>query len=145
MGSGLGVIIRDHNGQVVRAGVQQVKEAWDADVAEAKAMEFGLITAFQMELQNIVVEADCLPLVTMLRAKSFPRNYFDNIGKVIVELASRFNCIEFKFVRREGNRAAHCMAHLLPLVYSTRFWVGMVPESITMIVSSDLEPFATNE
>ncbi|XP_074300253.1 uncharacterized protein LOC141631488 [Silene latifolia] len=137
MGSGFGLVIRDADGKVERMGVLQVLEAWSPKIAEAKAAEFGLLTARQMGLENVVLESDSLLLITMLKSKSFPLNYFGRVGKVVYDLASHFNCFQFSFTRREGNAVAHCLAHLLPLTYSTRFWVGSVPEAIAPLVFVD--------
>ncbi|XP_074306492.1 uncharacterized protein LOC141641741 [Silene latifolia] len=145
MGCGLGMIIRDHNGTVEWAGVQQTRERWDAGIAEAKAMEFGLRTAVQMGLANIIVESDCMVLVSMLKSKSLPLNYLGNVGRSVLSLASCFNVVEFSFVKRDGNRAAQCLAHLLPLTYSTRMWVGMVPDIVSDVVLTDCYLVTNNE
>ncbi|XP_074287635.1 uncharacterized protein LOC141612782 [Silene latifolia] len=137
MGCGLGVIIRDHDGHVERAGVQQTRERWEAEIAEAKAMEFGLQMALQMGIVSIVAESDCKTLVNMLKSGTMPSSYLSNIGRSILNLASQFNVIEFNFVRRDGNRAVHCMAHLLPLLYITRVWVRMVSDSLSDLVATD--------
>ncbi|XP_074290167.1 uncharacterized protein LOC141616904 [Silene latifolia] len=50
MGSGMGMVIRDFEGKVERAGVVQVYEKWTPEITEAKASEFGLRTARQMGL-----------------------------------------------------------------------------------------------
>ncbi|XP_074293615.1 uncharacterized protein LOC141620712 [Silene latifolia] len=124
MGCGLGLVVRDHEGKVERVGVQQVRDVWDPDTAEAKVAEFGLRVALQMGLANVVLESDSASLITMLKSKSVPTNYFGRIGNVILEIANAFTCIRFSFVRREGNGVAHSMARLMPVDYSTRFWVG---------------------
>ncbi|XP_074300279.1 uncharacterized protein LOC141631518 [Silene latifolia] len=138
MGCGLGMVVRDHEGKVERVGVQQVRDVWDPDIAEAKAAEFGLRAAVQMGLTNVVLESDSATLITMLKSKSLPANYLGRIGNVILELANAFSCIRFNFVRREGNGVAHSMAHLMPFDYSTRFWVGSLPEHIVALVDLDV-------
>ncbi|XP_074293841.1 uncharacterized protein LOC141621013 [Silene latifolia] len=136
-GCGMGIVIRNHTGGVERMGVQQVRERWDPDIAEAMAAGFGLRTALQMGLDNMVLESDCLALIIMLKSKSFPTNYFGRMGKVVSDLASNFSCIRFNFTRREGNYVAHELAHLLPIDYSTRYWVGTYPERIEPFVELD--------
>ncbi|XP_074313718.1 uncharacterized protein LOC141648910 [Silene latifolia] len=137
MGCGFGLVIRDTQGCVERSGVKQVRERWCPDIAEAMAAEFGLITARHMGLQQVILESDCLALITMLRLKSFPANYFGRVGKVVFDLASSFSSVIFSFTRRDGNVVAHEMAHLLPLDFSTRFWVGSFPERVAPFVELD--------
>lgn len=38
VGVGLGVVIRDHEGSVMRAACKQVSQLWDVDVTEAKVI-----------------------------------------------------------------------------------------------------------
>ncbi|XP_074271365.1 uncharacterized protein LOC141595298 [Silene latifolia] len=134
---GLGMVVRDHEGKVERVGVKQVRDVWDPDISEAKAAEFGLRVAVQMGLTNVVLESDSATLITMLKSKSVPANYLGRIGIVILELANAFTCIRFNFVRREGNGVAHSMAHLMPVDYSTRFWVSSLPQHIVALVDLD--------
>ncbi|XP_074289487.1 uncharacterized protein LOC141614639 [Silene latifolia] len=136
-GCGMGIVIRDHTGSVERVGVQQVRDRWNPDIAEAMAAGFGLRTAVQMGLDNVVLESDCLALITMLKSKFFPTNYFGRMGKVVSDLASNFSCISFNFTHREGNYVAHELAHLLPIDYSTRYWVGSIPERVEPFVELD--------
>ncbi|XP_074301446.1 uncharacterized protein LOC141632836 [Silene latifolia] len=138
MGCGLGLVVRDNSGRVERVGVQQVRDRWCPDIAEAKAAEFGLRTALQMGLDNVVLESDSSTLITMLKSKSIPANYLGRVGFEILEIAKSFTCIRFSFVRRDGNCVAHGMAHLMPLDYSTRFWVGAIPERIVPLVETDV-------
>ncbi|XP_074304897.1 uncharacterized protein LOC141639748 [Silene latifolia] len=136
-GCGLGMVVRDYQGKVERMGVQQVRDKWCPEVAEAMAAEFGLLTAKQMGLDNVVLESDCLTLITMLKSKSFPNNYFGRAGKKVSDLASSFSCISFNFTRRDGNVVAHELAHLVPLEFSTRYWVGAIPERVEPFVLVD--------
>lgn len=41
-----------------------------------------------------------------------------------LSIANSFESISFIHVFREANEAAHIVAHLHPLDYSTRIWVG---------------------
>ncbi|XP_074288433.1 uncharacterized protein LOC141613589 [Silene latifolia] len=137
MGSGMGMVIQDFDDKVERAGVVQVYEKWTPEIAEGKAAEFGLRTARQMGLQNVELESDSMTLINMLRAKSFPLNYFGRISRTVLDIANSFSCIKFNFTRRNGNAVAHGIAHLLPLSYSTWFWVEIIPETIAPLVLLD--------
>ncbi|XP_074299824.1 uncharacterized protein LOC141630995 [Silene latifolia] len=137
VGCGLGVVVRDDRGRVERMGLQQVRDRWCPDVAEAMAAELGLKMAIQMGLDNVVLESDSMALITMLKSKRFPTNYFGRAGKSVYSLASSFHCIRFNFTRRDGNLVAHELAHLMPIDYSTQYWVGTIPERIVPFVELD--------
>ncbi|XP_074297068.1 uncharacterized protein LOC141627744 [Silene latifolia] len=128
MGSGMGIVIRDCRGKVERAGAHQVQENWSPEITEAKAAEFGMRTAWQMGIDHIIRESDCMALITMLKSKSFPYNYFGLSDKVVSELVGMFDNCQFIFTHRDGKFVAHSLAHLTP--YSIRFWIGSIPESI---------------
>ncbi|KAL2935332.1 Cytoplasmic protein NCK2 [Bienertia sinuspersici] len=66
---GVGVVIRDSNGIVIRSACSQVKQQWEAVVVEAKALILGLRVAVQGYLVNVVVESDCKLLIHMINSK----------------------------------------------------------------------------
>ncbi|XP_074303828.1 uncharacterized protein LOC141638324 [Silene latifolia] len=138
VGSGMGVVIRDHEGSVVRAAVQHVRQKWNVDVIEAKAAALGLSLAYQMGVQSVILESDSLQIISILKSGKVPLSYLGNVITEIVEWGSKFNCISYSYVRRSGNEAAHGMAHYMPISFLTRVWVDMCPDAIADIVSSDL-------
>lgn len=136
-GVGMGVMIRDEWGNVVRAACAQVQQQWDASVVEAKAIVLGLKLAIQCNSKMVAVESDCLQVIKLVKGEKEDGSYLGMICKEINIISSWFDAISFDLIYREANLAAHTMAHLSPLVYSTRVWIGGCPSIVEDVVASD--------
>lgn len=81
----------------------------DSLLAEAYAVRWGLQMAAEMEMENVVIESDSLPIVHALKTNSCP----PEIEAVIVDcktLISLFPIIRFSHARRQANGVAHELA-----------------------------------
>ncbi|KAL9235614.1 hypothetical protein vseg_010359 [Gypsophila vaccaria] len=136
-GSGMGVIIRTDSGNVCRAMTFQTRCCWSPDIVEAKAAMKGLALARQLSIGRVILESDSLQLISALKTRAIPNNYFGNVVRDILDYEPKFTSLSFSFVRRNGNRAAHRMAHFCPIDYSTRVWVETYPDCIADIVAAD--------
>lgn len=119
-GVGLGLVVRDHESQVIHAACQQLLCSWDVSVVEAKAIVLGLKMGIQCYARSIIVENDCLQVVNLINKKKWNGSYLVMINREIDKLASYFDVVRFVHVFREANVVAHIMAHLYPLDFSTR-------------------------
>ncbi|KAK9666078.1 hypothetical protein RND81_14G158900 [Saponaria officinalis] len=137
IGSGLGVVIRNHVGSVGRAAVKQERCQWSAYIVEAKAAAFGLSMAIQMGVRAMVLESDSLQLIKALKLKKAPANYFGNMVSEILDLGASFESFSVNFIRRCGNEAAHVIAHYTPFDFTTRVWVDMCLDEIANVVLTD--------
>ena len=140
-GWGWGFVVRDSNGDVVMAGVQQGLGFAGPEIEEAKAWIFGLKRATTAGINNLVIEGDCLALIQKLRAKQVPNNALGFFIQEILSLVSSCAFFVWSFVKRRGNRVAHDIAHWQPFCSSSRFWDGDIPDSINVGASEDLYDF----
>ncbi|XP_056688616.1 uncharacterized protein [Spinacia oleracea] len=136
-GVGLGVVIRDENGRVVRAACLQTKQRWDVPVVEAKAIALGIKLAAQSNATMVEVECDNMQVVSLINGARKDGSQLGIIVREIKCLASCFDSVKFSHVFREANLAAHTMAHLSPLEFSTRVWVGGCPSILDDVIASD--------
>ncbi|XP_021729133.1 uncharacterized protein LOC110696153 [Chenopodium quinoa] len=116
MGSGLGAIIRDSDGQVCACATWQGRECWEVVIAEAKAVVFGLKLANEVGARRLVEESDCLTVIQSFREAAKGTSAFHMLLDDILELSSTFDDVIWSFVRREGNKIAHELAHFQPFV-----------------------------
>lgn len=75
LGVGVGTVLCDHEGVVMRAAASQLKCMWAVDIVEAKAIVLGLKMALQSGARSIVVEIDNLKIINKLKAKEKDGSY----------------------------------------------------------------------
>ena len=69
---GIGVVIRNHKGQIMGAICKQVFFPLQALEAEAKAAEAGILLGWDLGLKNIVVEGDAQLVIQALKGIIVP-------------------------------------------------------------------------
>ncbi|XP_021721482.1 uncharacterized protein LOC110689043 [Chenopodium quinoa] len=137
-GTGLGAIARDSNGVVLCAAVHHVKERWGVKEAEAKAVWCGLQLARDRGIKRVVLESDSLLVVQALRGASAGRSTFHLLIEDITNVAASFDDVKWSFVRRNGNRVAHYLAHFQPWDLGQRMWVDHLPNDVIALVANDI-------
>lgn len=99
----------------------------DALTGQFLAARDGLALPAQHGLERIVLECDNLSLINMIRAGNGDWSTVYGIWQEIQELGRSFVSLEFSFVHREGNRAAHMCASLPSLLEPELFWLDCFP------------------
>ncbi|KAJ8421285.1 hypothetical protein Cgig2_023857 [Carnegiea gigantea] len=138
LGWGWGFVVRNSNGEVVMAGVQQGWGFAGSEVEEARACIFGLKTATEAGFTNLVLEGDYLPLIQKLKNKQVPNNTLGFFIREILRLVSFCNFFAWSFVERGGNRAAHDLAHWQPFCSSSKVWDVAFPDGLTARAADDM-------
>ncbi|CAL1407329.1 unnamed protein product [Linum trigynum] len=128
--AGLGVVIRDSEGRFIMAAAKRILGRWEAEVAEARAAEFGVQLAVQFRLPNVKLETDCLSIVHKLQN---PTVFMDKTGvlcRSICRLLEATGDGRCSYTNREANQVAHAMAHV-DLRWNERFiWLDTPPSFI---------------
>ena len=109
-----------------------------SELEEARACIFKIHTAQQQGLQQVIIEGDCLALIMKLRKKQRPTGNVGRLVDDILKLSSNFNFCAFSFVKRNGNKIAHALAHLKLYVSSPRVWFKDGPDYVFVLVLDDL-------
>ncbi|XP_022735779.1 uncharacterized protein LOC111289202 [Durio zibethinus] len=134
----VGVLLRDHRGQVAGAVAFIVNLVSDACVIEAIAAVKALEFATQMGCRKIVLEGDSRIVSNCLTKKD---EVLSNIGPIIHDgrrWVRKFDICMIEHTKREGNVAAHSLAQYSLQLNSDRFWVEDFPDSITLAVLMDI-------
>ncbi|XP_022751575.1 uncharacterized protein LOC111300197 [Durio zibethinus] len=103
---GIGVVVKDELGKVLRACSNRVTHVRDPIVAEARALYTAMEFSKQLGIQSIIVEGDALELVNQLISEE--ENLLI-IGELIQKAKTLKQCfIQFAatHIKREGNKAA---------------------------------------
>ena len=136
--AGLGVIIRDADGQVVGALSQQIYAPPGGPEAEAKAMETAVMFARDVEIQEIIFEGDSLQVYNFLRGGSLVPPAIANVWEGILYHLQAFRSFDFSHIKRVGNRPAHLLAHHAKSVVDFEEWVEETPSFLEATLASDV-------
>lgn len=93
--------------------------------------------AVQANARAIVVESDNKQVVDLIKSRKSDGTTLGMISHEIHAISSFFVSVHFLHIFREANLAAHTMAHLNPLDYSTQVWVGSCPSVLDDVIASD--------
>ncbi|XP_074308855.1 uncharacterized protein LOC141643553 [Silene latifolia] len=138
MGTGLGVVARNSDGELLWAAVLQNRMVGEAKNAEAEAILFGMKEAWSRGHMRIMMESDCQSVIKELREKKKGRADIFRIYDDIFHLRNSFNSVEFSFVRRESNQVAHLLAHSSPWMEGKRIWSDNAPQNIIDAILHDV-------
>ncbi|XP_021715995.1 uncharacterized protein LOC110683897 [Chenopodium quinoa] len=134
---GLGMVMRDHLGDVMMAGGRAVTGVWSACNAEAEAMLFGLRYAFDAGLRRLLVSSDCLNLINMLLSKNRERTPTQLLVDDILYAASLCDFCTFNFQPGTCNKVAHSIAKYSLTLSGEQLWMEDCPPLSLPFVISD--------
>lgn len=135
-----GVIIRDREGKVLCAAAKHYEIMADAMTGEFLAARDGLVVAAQQGYDRIILESDNLTLVNMMHTGVDDRSVVFGLWQEIQELGRSFVSLNFSFVHREGNRAAHMCASMPSLLEPELVWANCFPSNLMEVTRSECNP-----
>jgi len=138
---GWGCVFRDHTGEVILTGVSQQVGFQGAVLEEAGACLFAMRVALEHGFRRIVMEGDCLTLISLLQRKECPNNVLGFFISDILSLLVSFEFVSWVFVKRGGNGVAHALAKYQPIICGERIWAEDVPEVLLDLASKDMCTF----
>ena len=107
---GVGVLIRDCNGQVIAALSKRINAPLGPLETEAKAFEAGVQFARDIGVQDIIIEGDSLTVVNALCGNTSPPSSVAAVIAGIKVLSGFVRQVDYSHVRRQCNRPAHQLA-----------------------------------
>ena len=135
---GIGVVIRNDQGQIMGAMSKKLNIPLGAVEVEAKAFEEGLLLAGDLGLKKIILEGDAQIVTNALLGKCLPPSSI----QMLIYGASRWKQWvpdwEVSFVRRSGNWAAHVLAQNAKFTNDCVVWVEDTPPMIQCQVHRDV-------
>ncbi|XP_074374476.1 uncharacterized protein LOC141714880 [Apium graveolens] len=128
--SGIGLIARDHAGNLILARTRCIVEIMNPTLAEAIAVKEALSWAKELPGANFVIESDCLVVVQLIRSATPMRS---RIGQIIEECRrslQELNNVKLYFVKRSANMSAHELAHVAHIYPDRIFEWSSVPDKV---------------
>ena len=97
---------------------------------EAKAFEAGLQLAWDLGLQNVVLEGDSLVIVRALCGQSDPPPSVDSLCLGMQLISSEFHSVNVSHVQRQRNKPAHLLAKFALSLNDSCVWIRESPSCI---------------
>ena len=135
--AGIGVVIHDDARSIVAVLGKHFHVPLGSLEVEAKAFEVGLQLAWDLGLQNVVLEGDSLVIVRALCGLSNPPSSVDSLCFGMQLINSEFHSVNVFHVWRQGNRPAHLLAKFALSLDDSCVWIGESPSCIVQALIQD--------
>lgn len=136
--SGVGLVARDHGGQLILAKSKCYAELMNPMLAETMAIKEALSWAKQIEWMEVTIESDCLVVIQMIRSTAPMRSRLGMVVEECREIVRQSNNIKLVFVKRSTNIPAHELAHVSYMYPDCIFDWESVPVRIKVCIHQDL-------
>ena len=138
---GIGVVIRDKEGNFRAALSKKMKLPFDPLEAEAMAVEVGVQFAKDMGITEVMVEGDSLIIQRALTELATPPSSVDAVIVGIKASCAKFHHIAFSHMRRQGNNPAHLLAKYAYGIDDCSIWIEESPCFIKQALIHDVMSF----
>jgi hypothetical protein len=131
---GVGVVIRDDRGDCVAALARVVPYIADLLTAETVAAWHAAQLICEKGYQKVLFEGDCLSIISDLKKEDPSGNGGGLLISDMKFLLSTIEVINFQHVKRDANKAAHCLAKFAITHMIDKVWVKHCPPIIQHVV-----------
>ncbi|KAL9411912.1 hypothetical protein AB3S75_045503 [Citrus x aurantiifolia] len=128
--AGLGVVVRDSEGNCRAATIKSLRLPGSVAMAEATAMEWGLQVAEKANISFGIFESDSLEVIDLLNKKSSSLTEIGWLISDIQENLQNFQNFKAQHSPRDCNYAAHSLAKLALQKKETVIWLDEIPPEI---------------
>ena len=139
--AGIGVVIRDSEGQVLAALSEQIVKPPSVKILELLAARRAVKFTAELGYAQLVCEGDSESVVNSLRGSGMENSWGGHIIKEILSQSNSFLSISFAHVGRQGNAVAHALAQRARNSLTFQIWSEDVPSDLMSFVLDDF-PFS---
>ncbi|XP_038997790.1 uncharacterized protein LOC120122757 [Hibiscus syriacus] len=128
-----GVIIRDGLGHIMGAYRKETKRITSAFSVEAQAALHAIQFSLELGFGRVIIEGDSKSVINKLSS-------LEEISAWIWEARRRaegFHACSFRFTPRNGNHAAHLLAHDTGSGELDRYWIEEAPQAVELQAAED--------
>ncbi|XP_071677002.1 uncharacterized protein [Lolium perenne] len=135
-----GLVVRDHNGLLIRGQAIFYEHATSALVMEAQAIRDGVQLALERNYQKVEIQTDAQEVLKMMDDPGGGKSIIASICQEVKELGGSFSSLKFSFVGRLANEAAHNCAKQASSVRRRCLWINFTPPFLVDILAKDCNP-----
>ncbi|XP_075663560.1 uncharacterized protein LOC142633167 [Castanea sativa] len=135
---GIGIVIRDYQGQVIASCSKLVNQELCSDDIEVKVASWAMAFALEVGVKRAVLEGDSL---TVIRGLVEEENLLVPLGLLIKDaqqLSQRFEELLYSHVKRECNNLAHNLARHAAGIPYFLVWMEDIPPQFHDVLQADL-------
>ncbi|KAK9272861.1 hypothetical protein L1049_003239 [Liquidambar formosana] len=136
---GLGVVVRDFEGQLIAAASKRMDGLFPPAQVEAVAMCFAMDFVRDQSLRSVIMEGDNLEVVRGINSYGMD---LSPVGLIIEDIQCKaktlFESVVFSHVGRIGNTVAHGLAHFAKEIDDLYIWMEEVPTCVRDHFLTDL-------
>ena len=136
--TGIGVIVRNNNGQVIDSLSQQLNQAYKSIEVEVMAAIRVLEFAAELGLDGVVVEDDSSIVMNGLKTKEPSLSSYGLLISNACVFHNLFSELSNSHVKSEGNQIAHYLAKLVVNYLDNVIWMEDVPPLVFSFVRTNL-------
>ncbi|KAL0006368.1 hypothetical protein SO802_013929, partial [Lithocarpus litseifolius] len=138
--AGLGVVIRNSEGQVMVALSEKIKKPPSVVALELLAARRAAALVSETGFQQSCFEGDSEVVVKALRGSGLEKSAVGHILKDTLSTVSLLQSFSFSRVNRQGNAVAHALAQRARLSFPLQVWMESVPPDLNAVILADLKP-----
>ncbi|KAH9657474.1 putative reverse transcriptase/RNA-dependent DNA polymerase [Citrus sinensis] len=133
--AGLGVVIRNFKGEIIAAAVKTKKNSENVEMAEAKAVLWGLQVAIMAEATQVIVESDSKGVIELITNKMGTLTEIFWVIFDILETKKSFQNFKTQHVPRSCNVSTHSLAKLASRKLDSFVWLDEFPAEVLHLFS----------
>ena len=137
--AGIGVVIRNNEGQVLAALSEKVRMPVSVEILEMLAARKAVIFARDLGFSQVCFEGDSELVVKSLQSGLVSNALVGHLVKDFMSIRGYFQSSSIIHVRRQGNNVAHALARDARFSFPLRVWMEEVPPNIFSFVVKDLQ------
>jgi hypothetical protein len=137
--AGIGIALRDSQGDLLMAACRVIRYCRDATEAELMAIEEGLKLALTWTTMQFTVETDCSEAWELVKESTPNTSIYAFRIKVIRELIQERDSTLVK-ISRDCNHVSHELAKMGRLRSHSQVWLGSGPPEISQAMTNDCNP-----
>ncbi|KAL0013751.1 hypothetical protein SO802_000820 [Lithocarpus litseifolius] len=137
--SGIGVVIRNHQGLVIASCSKLVNQELCSEDIEAKAACWALSFALDVGMKRAVLEGDSLIVIKGLREEERMLTPMGLLIEEAKQLSLHFEKLLYSHAKRDCNVLAHSLAKYAAGIPDLLVWMEDVPSQFHDVFQADLQ------
>jgi ribonuclease HI len=134
---GIGVIIRNHNGEVMASLCHRIHYPHSVEAMEAYAARSAIQMAIDLGVQAIDIEGDSQTVVDALLNHAPCFTLYGNLINDTNIATQSCHFVQFLHVKRDGNSIAHSIAKRAKFSQPFEVWMESVPPDLVTIICTN--------